>query len=80
VVSSLARAGIGATRARRRRGGIADSIFAMAMAMAGRIGGAQWQSAPPLAGRYGVDVDTTRLRRAHGVRHCAPPILPPTPP
>jgi len=27
MVSSLARAGIGATRARRRRGGIADSIF-----------------------------------------------------
>jgi hypothetical protein len=42
-------------------------LFAMAMAMAGRIGGAQWRSAPPLAGSYGVDVDSTRLRRAHGV-------------
>jgi hypothetical protein len=42
-------------------------FFAMAMAMAGRIGGAQWRSAPPLAGSYGVDVDSTRLRRAHGV-------------
>ena len=42
-------------------------LFAMAMAMAGRIGGAQWRSAPPPSLRYGVDVDSTRRRRAHGV-------------
>jgi hypothetical protein len=37
------------------------------MAKAGMIGGAQWRSAPPLAGSYGVDVDSTRLSRAHGL-------------
>jgi hypothetical protein len=56
----------GAVRpARRRRGGIADSIFAMAMA--GAIGGARWRSSPPPAPSYGVDVNSTRLQRAHGI-------------
>jgi hypothetical protein len=63
-VSSLARAGSSATRARRRRGGIADSIFRDAD---GWCGGSRWRSAPPLAGRYGVDRDSTRRQRAHGL-------------
>jgi hypothetical protein len=37
------------------------------MTMAGAIGGAQWRSPPPLGVRYGVDVDSTRLQRAHGI-------------
>ena len=36
----------------------------MAMAMAGAIGGARWRSPLP-ALSYGVDVDSTRLERAH---------------
>jgi hypothetical protein len=59
----------GAVRPARAAGAAGSPIlfFAMAMAMAGGIGGAQWRSAPPLAGSYGVDVDSTRLRRAHGI-------------
>ena len=44
-----------------------DLFFTMAMAMAGAIAAAWWRSRPPLAGSYGVDVDSTRLARAHGV-------------
>ena len=44
-----------------------DLFFTMAMAMAGAIGAAWWRSRPPLAGSYGVDIDSTRLARAHGV-------------
>jgi hypothetical protein len=73
-VSSLARAGRGATRARRRRGGTLILFFAMAMA--GRIGGAQWRSAPPLAGSYGVDVDSTRLGRFRSLSHVTVEIEP----
>ena len=42
-------------------------FFMMAMAMAGAIAAARWRSPPPLAGSYGVDGDSTRLARAHGV-------------
>jgi hypothetical protein len=37
------------------------------MAMAGAIGGAQWRSRLPAALRYGVNVDSTPLARAHGI-------------
>src|SRR5215470_11099158 len=33
----------------------------------GAIGEGRWRSPPPLAGSYGVDVDSTPLARTHGV-------------
>ena len=57
----------GAVRPARAAGAAGSPILFFAMAMAGRIGGARWRSSPPPAPRYGVDVDSTRLRRADGV-------------
>ena len=56
-----------------------DLFFTMAMAMAGAIAAAWWRSRPPLAGSYGVDVDSTRYslgisaraRRSRVVSSCS---------
>jgi hypothetical protein len=56
------RAGSSATRGRRRRRGVAGFYF-----RDGWRDRAQWRSPPPSALRYGVDVDSTPLARAHGL-------------
>ena len=56
-----------AVRAAAAAGATRSLVLYFTMAMAGAIGGVEWRSRPPLAGSYGVDVDSTRLRRAHGI-------------
>jgi len=56
-----------AVRAAGAAGATRSLVLYFTMAMAGAIAAARWRSPPPLAGSYGVDVDSTRLARAHGV-------------
>jgi len=52
---------------RRRRHAVAGFIDGDSDGRRDRRGGSRWRSPPPLAGSYGVDVDSTRLQRAHGL-------------
>ena len=56
-----------AVRAAGAAGATRSLVLYFTMAMAGAIAAAGWRSPPPLAGSYGVDVDSTRLARVHGV-------------
>jgi len=57
-----------AVRAAGAAGATRSLVLYFTMAMAGAIAAAGWRSPPPLAGSYGVDVDSTRLDTANAAR------------